>query len=312
MPELHPLVCFLATLYASVLAGTWLGLAVWRFTPSRGGLNTGPIWLPFLTPGAVSVLAAFHPPDLGLLQPGHQIWHAVEEAILTSPPAHALLHLANLLLVACFLVCLARAVYRGAQQVAFLRALTSSGIPDRLLGVPVVRLPAAVPACFTAGVLRPRVFVTESLLTRVSGRDLQVMLAHEQAHLRRVDRLSGFTLQLLFDLFPAPGAARFLREWRRRVERACDESAADRVGSRHEVAAALVRAAALLTSRQPFPGAAGFADDAAELEARVHALLAPTGPDRPSTGILAAGLCCGVLLLTGFWVRHLIDLFVHH
>jgi Zn-dependent protease with chaperone function len=76
---------------------------------------------------------------------------------------------------------------------SLLRAARASGIdPDRLVVVPGMPNPA-----FTAGWLRPRVYVAEELAGRLLPRELAAVLAHEAAHVARRDPLRLSILRFL-------------------------------------------------------------------------------------------------------------------
>lgn len=130
-------------------------------------------------------------------------------------------------------------------------------------------LPTKEARAFVLGLWRPHVYLTTGLVSGSSREHLEVVLAHEQAHLRRQDGLRRVVarLGLAFHLPVVDGLID--RHLQRAQEMAADEEAAAAVGSKSSVARALVA-----LSR---PGgdeyAAAFAFAAADVEARVMALL---------------------------------------
>lgn len=165
-------------------------------------------------------------------------------------------------------------------------------------------LPHSTPAAFALGAWRPRVFVTRGLLETCRDADLDIILRHEAAHLRRRDNLRSFATTLL--TLPLPPGLRggLLRDHRLLCELACDLDAAA-AHPREDVAATLLRICRLQAAVPV--GARGFIGDT---QARVLALLAP--PAGPVPAALAVGPVLGLLLLAALAVdplHHLLELF---
>ena len=106
---------------------------------------------------------------------------------------------------------------------ALARAGLAVGIaPKRLLEV--VGLP--VPA-FTSGFLRPQIIVAADLASRLSGTELEAVLAHESVHLRRRDPLRLFLLRALAGiLFWIPALSRLAADLEDEMEIRADDEAA--------------------------------------------------------------------------------------
>lgn len=144
----------------------------------------------------------------------------------------------------------------------------------------------AAPQAFVTGLWRPRVFVTRALANAVSGDELAVVLAHEEAHARRRDPLRRIVAigALAFHL------PFFARELERRLavshELAADEEAARTVGDPTRVASTIVRLARLrLAGSADVSAAAPFSGP--EITERVSRLLAgPSGVDAPSRALV--------------------------
>lgn len=155
-------------------------------------------------------------------------------------------------------------------------------------------LPVEEPQAFVIGIRRPLLFVTQGLLAPAYRRYLDVVLAHERAHVRRADPRRRFLAGLAF-AFHVPGVARFIdRRLARSHEMAADEEAAHAIGSRAGVAQALV-GLARAHRRVPRPASA-FAG--CDVEVRVRALLGPgarmRGPGLSGMVVAAAGLCLAI------------------
>lgn len=136
-----------------------------------------------------------------------------------------------------------------------------------------------LPVCFMFGVLRPRLVISRMILDELSASDLAAMTAHELAHLKRRDNLWRLLGQLAI-LAHLPGLGqRAFHHWGQAAEMACDEAAADHLGSPVPIAEALVRFQRLINrcntaSEPPLRFGVAFADSGS-LEARVHQLMAP-------------------------------------
>ncbi|MGH9482414.1 MAG: M56 family metallopeptidase [Terriglobales bacterium] len=146
-------------------------------------------------------------------------------------------------------------------------------------------VPGAAPMLALAGIVRPRLLISRSVLARLSPAQLQAGLLHERAHLRARDNLK----RLLMILTPAPGAGfRALeRAWVRAAEWAADDRAVAGDSQRSLTLASALVAVARLGPCAPIPPVAALlvhaslAGDGADLAERVSRLLAP--PAAPYT-----------------------------
>jgi Zn-dependent protease with chaperone function len=154
-------------------------------------------------------------------------------------------------------------------------------------GVDGVRcLLADAPAAFCAGILRPRIFVSEGLLSRVGEDELDAVLLHEQEHVRTFEPVLRAALDSASEVF---FYVPLVRWWsRRRVEDSelrADRVALERLGPQ-PVAAALW----VLGGSTAAKGVAAFGGVA---ELRVAQLLGDRLPTRapglPLVGISAMG-----------------------
>jgi HEAT repeat protein/beta-lactamase regulating signal transducer with metallopeptidase domain len=129
-----------------------------------------------------------------------------------------------------------RAVPEGLQQVlARLAARLRVNRPVRLLESLLIEVPAVV------GWLRPVVLVPASALTGLTPQQLEVLLAHELAHVRRYDYLVNI-VQCVIEtlLFYHPAVWWVSRRIREEREHCCDDLAVAVCGDPHFYAAALV------------------------------------------------------------------------
>jgi Zn-dependent protease with chaperone function len=199
-------------------------------------------------------------------------------------PALPILFFAGLLVLRCVTVGL-RHVVLGISAHGIRRALVRRTGGATAFGAHL--LPFEEPQAFVVGVLRPVLFVTRGLLAIDRGAHLDAVLAHERAHVLRADALRRVVAGLSF-AFHLPGIASAIEQRLARAhEMAADEDAATAIGSRAQVARALVH---LARARVRAPRAA-LAFVGSEVEIRVRALLEteprPTGPMPRTLAIFA-------------------------
>lgn len=143
----------------------------------------------------------------------------------------------------------------------------------------------------TGGVRRPVLFLSAPLLAEFTNLELEHILLHELAHIRRGDVFKGWLLHLVRGLvFFSPFSSALLERCLLEAERLCDREAVQRAGGNAlDYAATLLKAWRLLVRNREAESvfAAGLAGPANSLELRVRSLLQePDGRE----GILAAPL----------------------
>ncbi len=155
------------------------------------------------------------------------------------------------------------------------------------------------PFAVTAGLWRPRVYVTSGLLRLLDDTSRMAVLAHEAAHVRRRDPLTKLLAELL-GAFHVPKTRRaLLADLSLACEQACDEEAAASIGDRTAVADALVKLGRLVSDASPTGTAAVARFGEGSITARVHALLDTPKPLPwlPSARLtLAAGFVLATIL----------------
>lgn len=253
----------------------------------------------------------------------HQQWHVVTGRLHGLPVLHGTLHAANFLLLGIALIGVARAVFAASQIYSFARSLARLAPCSIEIGdVAVYPFPSSGCHCFTVGLFRPRVYVSEWLLKGLEEREVEAMLAHEVAHNERRDTAVAALLTVFYRLLPVPGGATLYAEWFAAAERDCDARAARRVGNPCDVADALVTVAAFgqtdagrVPATAPCFATPAMADD---VEGRVRALLALDGSSEPcatygfwgATFVAAAGI--GAALTLYPYLSHLVEGFAYH
>ena len=160
-----------------------------------------------------------------------------------------------------------------------------------------VRLADDIAAPFTARLFRPVIWLPLSLLTRLPVDQVEALIAHELAHIRRLDWVwNGLQCLLESLLFYHPGAWWLGRRIRQEREHACDDLAVVACGDAIALAEALT---ALERHRHPSLRLV-LASDGGSLMQRITRLLTGANPGsrwRLPVGILVV-LASGALLAT--------------
>jgi beta-lactamase regulating signal transducer with metallopeptidase domain len=180
------------------------------------------------------------------------------------------------------------------------------------------------PLLALAGVLRPRLVVSDGVLRSLSSEEFEAALHHENAHRASRDNLKRLLLLLLPDPIPfLPACTLLERAWAKYTEWAADDEAAGGDSRRALfLAAALLRVARMGAGPQlSFLHTSLVAGDG-DLSARINRLLLvePTRPKSlPSARFLARGaafLATGFLATLMLWpatlssVHRLLEIFI--
>jgi beta-lactamase regulating signal transducer with metallopeptidase domain len=164
-----------------------------------------------------------------------------------------------------------------------------------------VRLSDNVPSPFTVRYFRPVIWLPVSMLTRLAPDQIEALLAHELAHIRRADwLLNGLQCVAESLLFFHPAAWWLSRRIRAEREHACDDLAVDACGN----AIALAEALATLERQRPsFPHFVLTAHGGSLMQRISRLLSGPPShvPWRVPVGLIVL-LCTGSLLATGIGV----------
>ena len=179
------------------------------------------------------------------------------------------------------------------------RAAKAAGLPvDR------VRVSSLLPnPAFTAGLLRPRVFIAESLVRTLSFQQLVAVLAHERGHVVRRDPLRLSLLRFLAcTLFWLPALRRVSDDLADEAEILADDSAAA-MGLRFHLAGAILALAQWRVSR--VPGVVGFAAGDL-LDRRIRRLVGESAP--VGTHVTWRSLAAAVAALALVWTSGVVML----
>jgi hypothetical protein len=170
-------------------------------------------------------------------------------------------------------------------------------------------LPSQQAFSVAAGLWRPRVWISEGFWSAHSPDEREIVVAHEQAHVRRRDPLRRALIAVLSLPLDAATRRDLLGAWTLASEQLCDEAAADGVGDRLRVAETILNAERLLDSRS-VPPLSTPAFGGGDTALRVRSLLEPARPSRGRSrrwwlvAVMAAS--AGVLASAGA-VHHLTE-----
>ncbi|MDZ7752932.1 MAG: M56 family metallopeptidase [Gammaproteobacteria bacterium] len=150
---------------------------------------------------------------------------------------------------------------------------------------------------FTAGLIRPQIFLSSALLQAVHPRAVAIVVDHEYAHQRRRDGLRLFVAGLFVGLHISSIRHRMLGDLQLAIEQACDEIAASRSGDRLQVAETILHLTRLIGSTAPPVAAVETGFTGADTASRVEGLLRPPIPQRPALFVTVSALAIGFLVL---------------
>jgi len=163
--------------------------------------------------------------------------------------------------------------------------------PVRVLESAAVQVPAVV------GWLRPVILLPASALTGLTPQQLDVLLAHELAHVRRYDYLVNLVQSVIETLlFYHPAVWWVSRRMREEREHCCDDLAVAVCDDAHLYATALLRMESLRVET-PALALAAAGTQGGTLLGRVRRLVAPTQVEavpRWMAGVVAATLLLGL------------------
>jgi Zn-dependent protease with chaperone function len=312
-------------LEVSILAGVLIAAITWvvvsLFAPRSGARARSPfglrawlyalLWVPPMV-----LLASFAPGVVaGWIEQGdHCLTHGGHHhhLCLLHPPhatGHPLTWVLPLALAIPTAFVLLRCAWRGRCQRRLARLLVETSRPSEF-GANVRLLDRDEPLALTVQARTPTILLSTGLVDIVSAQTLDVVLAHERAHVARGDlRLARFD-RAMAALLPRTVATGLLDQLVLAREIACDAAAVQRIGNPVAVARALVEVARLGMCAP----ATGVSIVSGALEARILHLLAPPAVDRRPwlvpVVLLAALLIAGAVPVHRI-VEHLVTFLLH-
>lgn len=273
----------------TAMVGPWFVARRWGSAATRARCARlvlhAPLWVPALLMGAMLLPSALDLNDHCLSR--NLDYH--HHLCLLHPP-HATGGVMVWLMAGAALALMSWSLFREGSRLLkttrMTRLLLATSSPSPL-GDEVHVLEHETPLAMTIGILRPRIVVSRGLLAGVSPHTLEVILAHERAHIARHDTRWSSLDRLVASWLPRAPRESLLSELLLAREQACDARAASQ-RSPLLVARALTEVWRLGLSAS----ALGPSMTDAPLEARVRHLL-----DTPSEGRLTRALPAALLLV---------------
>lgn len=143
------------------------------------------------------------------------------------------------------------------------------------VGRDIIVLESRAPVAFAAGLLRPKCYITTGLIEQISEVDLDIIIAHERAHIKHKDNQKKLLFTLLASLYPKPITQRLNRLFSLATEQLADARVSQDY-SVFDIAQTLVNAAKIWRISGSGVNAVSInyfiADD---VDVRVRALVAP-------------------------------------
>jgi beta-lactamase regulating signal transducer with metallopeptidase domain len=118
---------------------------------------------------------------------------------------------------------------------------------DSKNSVSIMRSSAAAPPLITAGICRPRVWLSRAAEFVLTERELQSALRHEVAHVLRRDNLRKLILRLV----AFPGMEKLENVWREATEMSADDAAVSSISEALDLAAAVIKLSRLASLQPP-------------------------------------------------------------
>lgn len=155
---------------------------------------------------------------------------------------------------------------------------------------------------FSSGLFSPQAFISSQLLEKLSAKELEVVLAHEQAHCQRRDVLRRLLLGFAGLFHLSATRQHLLNDLELAHEQICDIAAVQKVASRLFVAETIIKVARQLKllSPQSKIGIASF--DGGHIDIRIQQLLEQPKPVNAYllffSTLLLSLITCSALMLT--------------
>lgn len=165
--------------------------------------------------------------------------------------------------------------------------------------LPITTVDSDVPVLALAGLLRPRVVVSRSILQSLSAEEFEAAIEHERAHHRSYDNWKRLALTFAPEIFPFTRAfAPLNRCWAKLVEWAADDDATHgNFGRSLSLAAALVRVARIGGAFSASPLVSFFLGRERELSVRIDRLIGGASVHASFPRRLRVALTLGVTAL---------------
>lgn len=268
-----------------------------RLHPRHGSSLLLMMWASPALLGLLTSIMLYSPMVKGLLVSPHCHGNCAEHAPQTSAMSVAVLGLAlAVIVIGGLLAGFVRNWWSGTRMLRQFDALARIESGYLLLDSPS-------PVVFTLGWWNPRVFISRGLHQQCTRQQLDVILAHEQAHRERRDNLRLLLMRVFSLVLPHRARQMVIHDLQVLSEQACDFSAARRFGA-VPVAETLVHVGRLV--RHAARPNTSMAFDGSDLALRVRALL-----DAETRAVLRGWQMLAIALVTVFVMLLALDP-LHH
>jgi Zn-dependent protease with chaperone function len=243
--------------------------------------------LPLLS--AALLTAAFAIPSFLIFEP-----RSIHERLNYVPVVLALL---GLILVLFGFAKSITALCRASRMIS--KWTSGAAIVENETPVSVLQVSGDVPALTAAGIMRPRILLSDAAASVLSANERHAALSHEMAHVRRRDNFRKLLLQFV----AFPGMSRLEFAWLEATEMAADDGAVSNAAEALDLASALIKLSRFSPPDPPVALTAALVHSPASLvDARVKRLISWTQRPRAKRDHLTAyGVGAGAVALSLFF-----------
>lgn len=167
------------------------------------------------------------------------------------------------------------------------------------------------PLALACGVGQRHILLSRALLERLEPEQLQVVLAHEQAHIAHRDLLHRLLAAAFSRLHWPATRRRLLRDLELALEQRSDLAAARAVGTPLAVAETIVAVERLFQHHPRLDTTLSMAFVSNFVSERVEALLAPPPASSPYLGGVLAAAVLALCTLSVGWLHHTTETLIH-
>lgn len=194
---------------------------------------------------------------------------------------------------------------RPVRESFLLQAATVQAVRLGLAVSPTIAWCERVSVPLVTGILRPVVLLPPAILTGMDPVQVEALLAHEFAHIRRLDPLLNFLQRMIEATFFFHPAVWYVSAQVHRERENCCDDLVIKVGMpRLRYADALVRMAEICAwERFPTASVAATGHSGSDLKRRVLRLLVPEPTGRPGSAMIVVGVLAVVATLAHAAVR---------
>lgn len=154
-------------------------------------------------------------------------------------------------------------------------------------------------AAFTAGLFKPVIVLNHSLVTTLSGVELDFLISHELVHVKRKDNIKSWLINLMRDVVIFnPISTVLLKQINYETERICDRKAAQLTGfEKEEVAAVLLKVWKKLAVYKPLGIglSSSFSADQGAMEKRVLTYISNEGHSKALSPLVISSFLLFIL-----------------